>query len=776
MLSKKLNIYTILASAFFISACSNTRRLPEGETLYVGSKVNIKDKEADRRQLKVLKEDLTGAVKPRPNSTILGIRLKLTVYNMVHDTSKKGFIRKAIRKFGEPPVLASQFDAEKNRKLLVNIAENKGFFYPSVIVSTKTRAKKTRSIFDVTTGPQYKIREVKFKQTNAQVTKDVAAQQPKTLLQKGQPYNLDLIKGERDRIDKQLKEIGYYYFNSDYLLVQVDTGVGDHQVDMYVKVKEDAPIEAREKYYINRVFIYPNYRIERQRRNSGDSTRLTRRVQQSRVQDTLFYERYYIIGNTKAYKPFVFTQAMQFYPGDEYNRTDQNMALNRLINIGTFKFVKNEFEPYGENLLDVKYQLTPLPKKSIRTELGGYTKNDSRVGSEVSVSWRNRNALRGAELFAIRASAGAEVQGGGSRKRPSIYQFSIEPSLTIPRFVIPFIDVKSSSMFVPKTVIRTRYDLQMRTNLYGINSFSGAYGYQWKENVKSEHQLFPINITYVKTDTLNKDSVFTINFSNLVFNGLIIGPTYDYTYNTRVTGSPSRNDYFFNGQIDFSGNILGLVQGASQTDKQKLFGQPYAQYMKFQIDFRHYLNYGANPNSILASRILTGFGYPYGNSNILPNVKQFFSGGNSSLRGFPSRLVGPGLFHEDPNNRTFIETSGDIKLELNTELRAQLYSFVHGALFIDAGNIWTYNNSSLFPGGKFSSQTFLNELAANVGAGIRFDFKILVLRLDLGIPVRKPWLLKDDESGEPWDFSFAFGDKVWRRENLILNLGIGYPF
>ncbi len=772
---KQYYIYIVICLSALGMSCSNARYLPKGESLFLGGSVDIHDKYGSKRERKTLEEDLEAAVKPKPNTTVLGIRLKLTAYNLAHDTSKKGFIRKALRKFGEPPVLASRFDAAVNKQLFTNLMENRGYFYPRVNVALKTRRKKTKAMFDVYTGPQYTIHEVYVVRDSTSVTNDIYEAHDKSLLHKGDPYNLDVIKAERERIDKVLKEQGYYYFSPDNIIVLADSTIGNHEVNLYVEVKKDIPEDAGRQFYINRVFIYPNYRIGNGRRfRNGDSTRVARRRRRSlRNDDTLFYKRYYIIGNTHLYKPRIFTQAMQFYPGDLYNRTDQNRALNRLINMSTFKFVKNEFKRKDENLLDVSYYLTPLPKKALRTELGGYTKNDSRVGSEVSLSWRNRNAMHGAELFAIKGSAGFEVQGTGNRKRPSTYQFSIEPSITFPRFVVPFIDVPSSSLFVPHTVLKTNYTLQIRKALYRLNSFSFNYGYEWKEDIRKEHQLFPINITYVKTDTLNKDTTFHVNFSNLVFNGLIIGPTYEYTFNTRVSETPRHDEFYFNGQADLSGNILGLVQDANEaTNPQTIFGQRYAQYVKLQTDFRHYLNYGRSPAAILASRIFIGVGIPYGNSSILPNVKQFFSGGNSSLRGFPSRLVGPGTFHEPVDSLTFIETSGDLKLELNTELRTPIYNFIHGAAFIDAGNIWTYNKSTLFPGGKFEGDKFLSQLAVDVGVGLRFDFKILVLRLDLGIPVRKPWLPAEQR----WDFAFQFGEPEWRKENMILNLGIGYPF
>jgi outer membrane protein insertion porin family len=278
----------------------------------------------------------------------------------------------------------------------------------------------------------------------------------------------------------------------------------------------------------------------------------------------------------------------------------------------------------------------------------------------------------------------------------------------------------------------------------------------------------------VRTDTVGtSEETRNLNFSNLIFNGLIIGPSYEFTYNS-LAGLAKTNKFYFNGLADFSGNILGLVQGAKPESPKELFGAHYAQYMKYQVDFRHYLQWAPDPHNVLASRIIVGVGLPYGNSSQLPNVKQFFSGGNSSLRGFRSRLVGPGTYNERYlyGTNTFLESLGDIKLEFNTEFRANLYQFLNGAVFLDVGNIWLAKENPSFPGGHFTSN-WINELAADVGVGLRFDFQILILRLDLATPIRKPWL----PEGERMVFNqINFSSPEWRRDNLILNIAIGYPF
>ncbi len=759
-----------VAALATLAGCSNTKYLAQGESLFVKSEVKFKNHEAKKREEKALKDELESAVRPAPNKKFLGMRLKLAIYNRVDTPKKEKGLRNWLKyKVGQPPVKMSDVDIPYNSKVMVSILENRGFFFPDVSPQVQSRNRKTKLRFEVITGEQYKLRNIHYPDSGTTTLNSIIFPlHRKSLLKQGEPYNFELIKAERERINANLKNTGYYFFIPDYVLVEVDTTVGDHQVDLYITVKKEIPEKATWQYHINNIYINPAYRLV-------DSARGRRR---EIGPDTLNYEnRYYIIGRTKRYKPSIFKIPMQFTPDERYNRDDQIATVSKLVNMGTFKFVKNEFKEIytHEPRLDVFYELTPYAKKSLQVEVGAVTKNDSRAGSQINISWRNRNTFRGAELFTIKGSAGFETQYSGVVRRPNTYQFGIEPSLTFPRFLVPFIDIPSSSKYVPKTIANIGYNLMIRNTLFRLHTFRAGYGFNWKEDARKEHEFFPFNITYVRADTLNRDSASQINFSNLLFNGIIIGPRYLFTYNTRGTGEIHKHDFYFTGELDLSGNILGWAQGTSVNEPpRRLLGAVYAQYAKATAELRHYNNYSINKHSIWANRLLVGFGIPYGNSYTLPNIKQYFSGGNSSLRGFRSRLVGPGTFNEqyESGNTTFIETNGDIKLELNTELRAQLINFFHGAVFIDAGNIWTYRDNPNFPGGKFTS-SFMKEIAVSGGLGLRLDFNILVIRLDCGIPFRKPWL----PDGQRWVLNdIRLGDPFWRRQNLIFNLAIGYPF
>lgn len=759
----RINPINILFCFFILllSACSNTKNIAQNDSLYLGSSVKITDKQASKKERKFLRKELSGAIRPLPNKKVLGMRLKLRLYNFAGVPKKpKGFKNWLRNKVGEPPVLTSSFSLPTNEKLLHNVLQNRGYFFNTVVGKVETKKKKSTAQFDIVTGPQYKIKQTFFLEDSvAQIAKDINATAGQTLLKPGAPFNLELIKGERLRIEKILKEQGYYYFKPDYLFIEADTNVGEHLVDMKLRLKQDSiPDVAYRVYRINDVFVYANYQLNR---TSADTSRA----------DAVEYKGYYIIDKRKKYRPFLFANMLMFHKGEKYNRTDQNTSISRFISLNTFKFVKNRFQPVGDTLLDVYYYLSPFPKKSLRFEIGANTQNDSRAGSQIGVSWRNRNSMRAAEEFMVKLNGGFESQFSGIAQQPSIYTWGAQVGLSFPYFVVPFFNVPSNSSAVPRTILKANYNYESQQGLLRINSYKLSFGYNWKETVRKDHQLYPININYVKTDSFS-DVRSNATYANLLFNGLIIGPTYEYTFNSQI-GSSSPDNYYFNGLADFSGVIIGAAQKADYKDNpREILGQNYAQYAKFQTDFRYYHRFPNN--NIWANRLLIGAGIPYGNSAQLPNIKQFFSGGNSSLRGFRSRLVGPGTFNEKYLRGTtnYIQALGDIKLEVNTELRVDIYKFFKMGFFAEAGNIWLYNDNPSFPGGKFSS-SFLKELAGDVGLGLRFDFKILLLRFDMAIPVRVPWL----PEGNRWVFNkIDFYSPEWRSDNLIFNLAIGYPF
>lgn len=756
----------------FAVSCSNTKYLKEGEMLYTGAEIKIENDSLSKSSKKVLKSELEDNLTPKPNSSFLGLRPKLFFYNIAKEPKKeKGFNYWLKYKIGEKPVLLSDVDREFNKNIIVNYSENKGYFNAKATYDTVSKNKKAQVIYTLRPGNQYLINKVKFQNDSIPVTEEIVKVSDKTLLKEGNPFDLGVIKSERERIDNQLKQKGFYYFHPDNLIIQADSTVTkNHKVELNVKLKENTPDLAKQQFTIDKVIVFPNYNIRDVKDGKYnipmDSDSLAKYA----------HDDIYVIDPEQKFKPKIFDRALYFKKGDLYNRADHNLTLNRLINLGVFKFVKNEFviSDSLNHKFDTYYLLTPRQIQSLRLEALGRTNSANYAGSELNLNWTHRNLFRGAEQFKASVYGAFDVQIGGPKDAKNLFRAGANAQLSIPRIVAPF-RFNSSSAFVPRTNISIGYEFQNRTEYYTLNTFSGSFGYLWKENVRKEHDLKIIDITYVTpanvTPLYDSISAKSQALQRVVQKQLIFGPTYSYTYTNTML--PKKNTIYYKGTLDLAGNLTGLFSGANVKDgKQKsIFGVPFSQYAKMEHDFRFYHKLG--DKSSFASRFIGGIAYPYGNSDNIPFSKQFFSGGSNSIRAFRARTLGPGSF--DPRTIKqgyYFDQSGDIKLELNAEYRANIYKFLNVAFFADAGNIWLVNDDIQRPGAKFSND-FLSEIAVGAGFGLRLDFSILILRLDLAMPFRVPYY----EKGDRWTFDkINFGNSSWRRDNLILNIAIGYPF
>lgn len=761
-------LFTVALLLF--ASCNTTKLVPKGDALYTGATIKVKDSTLTKKQKHKVEETTENLPQPKPNSRFFGIPFKLIFYNMAGDTSKHGFIRKFLRKLGSPPVLLSSVNLDYNVKLLENYLQNLGYFHTVASADTIVKRRKGHAYYTVTPGPVYTIRNVSFETDSSSVGQAIKGTQSKTLLHPGDPFNLVIIKGERERIDARLKEEGYYFFSPDALIVEADSTVGKDQVDLFVKLKADAPLIAEKPYIIDSVYIFPNYRLN----GNGVDTSL---------QAKSLYGGYYIVDPKNKFKPKLFPEIMRFDSGDVYNRNDHNLTLSRLINLNVFKFVKNRFEVTESNnpdtgKLNTYYYLTPQEKKSLRAEISGNTKSNNYVGSDITFSFRNRNTFRGAEELEIHTNVGTEVQYSGYKSGYNTYDIGGGITLTIPKFVVPFFHFTTTNAFVPKTKIDLSYDLLNRRKLYTLSSMQGELGYEWKPSYDVQQTLHLFSINYVHAINVTKQYTDSIARNLILKHSIdtqfIIGSNYSFTVNPFANEAlATGTGFYFEGLADFSGNLAGLlVPTDPATGEKRLLGAAISQYMKAQTDLRYYLQFSKKAR--LANRLILGFGYPYGNSRQLPYIKQYFIGGNNSIRAFRSRSVGPGTFRPaNADSLTFFpDESGDLKLEMNTELRYAFNNVVRGAFFVDAGNIWLYRPDPQMPGAVFN-KNFLSQLAVGTGIGLRLNFTILLLRLDLGMPLREPWL----PQGQRWVMNqIDFGDRQWRRKNLVLNIAIGYPF
>jgi outer membrane protein assembly factor BamA len=748
-----------------VAGCSSTRGLKPGQILYTGADVKINpDTSAKIDDEKFVKTTLEGKTRPKPNSSILGIKYKLFFYNLAGEPKKpKGFKHWLRTKLGEPPVLLSEVKVKYNNDVLTSYLISQGYLQSAVTGDTIVKGKKGRAVYTALTGQRYKINSISFPKDTGNLTNIINQNKDKSLLKVGNFYDLDTYKAERDRIDNDLKEQGYFYFSPDYLIMQVDSTIGKNLVDIRVRIKDIAPEAGIKPFTIKNINIYPSYSLRR------DST--------LRKLDPLVYHDFNIYDDRNTFKPRVFDRLVFFKKDELYNRRDHNLSLNRMVNIGAFQNVKAEFLPldsFKNDQLDLNIFLTPLRKNSLSFGVTGTSKSNNFVGSEVKLTQTTRNVFRGAEILEISASGGFETQvSGKSAQNLNSYSLTGEAKLTFPRFIVPFYKPNSTNAFIPKTIASVSYQLLNRGSLYTLNSFKGEFGYSFRENQYKEHVFNPISINYVQPSIKQRDTVALFDsipgLRYTLQRQLIIGSNYNFTYTNQMDQS-RRNNMYFNGSIETGGNVWGLFTPKNGKGQRSLFDVPLNQFVRLEADFRDYFK--INRGVTWANRLNAGYGYAYGSSTSLPFVRQFFAGGSNDIRAFKARSLGPGTFKVADTVR-FADQGGDVKIMLNTELRFKLVSVLYGALFADAGNVWLRKEDPARPGSEFKAKNILSELAVGTGAGLRVDASIFVIRLDVAFPVRKPYL----PEGQRWVFDqVSFGSSAWRRENLIYNIGIGYPF
>jgi len=785
MNNQKIKYVIVLFLAFIAGGCSVKKHIPEGEMLYVGANITVKpDTLASGMKLDQLETELEDLVRPTPNKTLFGYPYKVGLYYFLGEpTREKGFRNWFRKKLGEPPVFVTNRMIGTNAEILQSHTNNEGYFRSTVRGKLEPeKSYTTKASYEAHVKQRYSINSYQYRlKDSTGFYKDLIDTETLTYLKPGNPYRLEVIQAERIRIDEALKQKGYYYFSPDYMIIKVDSSRNNHTVDLFLELKPTVLQTALKPYYIRDIYVF-----------AESETILPDTVEpNSEIRRGIK-----IVDKTNSYRNFIFTDAIAFERGSLYNTEAHNTSLARLVNLKNFKFVKNQFEliPRSDSsMLDVYYYLTPQKKKFIQTELSGVTKSNNLAGVQFNVGWSNRNIFRAAEMLRISASIGKDVQiGGGSANANDFFRFSTEAELSFPRFIIPFYNPDPvNSRGLPRTSLTLGYESLNQIGLYTLTSIRGHWSYYWQRNTKWEHTLTPLGINLVRPGNISNEFIERLFMSenpldfnrylNILQNRLILESQYNFTFNpARRRYSP--HQFVFSGGVNLAGNIVGLIVKNKDPESDihgQIFNIPYEQFGRFDGEVKYF--YDVSKSVRWANRFLFGLGVPYGNSNTLPQIKQYFAGGSTGIRAFQARTVGPGAYYATPEERASFGNNsyGDIRLEFNSEFRIKLTSLIQTAIFMDAGNIWEYRYSETSRFGEAAAFTsdFYKQIAVGGGLGLRLDFSYLVFRLDLATPFRKPWYTVDPEKKSPWVFKeINFGDKSWRKENLVLNIAVAFPF
>ena len=762
-----VNRYLIGLGIFLMAttSCSVRKHLPKGTYLYNGSKVAVTKTPDNPVGTKTITKQLKALTFPKKNKMILGYPYQVGIWYALGEPRRKNGIKSFLKnRLGEPPQLSTMVKLKSNEENLLAFVENHGYFKSAVSSSSSVKGYKMTAIYDVKLPRPYSIDSINWSLDSTLLSRDILSidNRPR-LLKPNEQFNLDNIKAETRRTDLALKTKGYYYFSPDYIKTYLDTSAGNHKANVFFSIREETPVLARVPQTIQSIVLFPNYTLIYPPPDTS-KTGLTE------------YKGILIRDTIRQFKPSALINSLTYRPGSLYNLEIHNESLNRFIKMGAFKFVKSRYEPAGDSadlsLMNVYYYLTPYKRRSLNAELGGFSKSNSFTGAQINVNWKNRNLLAGAEQLAVKTYAAIETSSVDTLKKNNNWRVGGEVTLTIPRFIAPF-RIKESHYAPPFTRFTMGYEWVRRQLYYTKNFLHFQYDLSWRQRNGMDHLLAPVSITLNNTtafsDTYQQklNQYPLLNYANLP--ELLLGTLYNLTYSTRNT--LASNIFYLSANVDASGNLLGLFNKSDTPFSKKIGGAYFAQYLKLDLDARYTRK--LTGKSQWANRIFIGIGMPYGNSAYLPFTKQFVIGGGNSLRGFKPRTLGPGTVLTSADQQAiYPQIGGDYKLEMQTEFRFQVSGPLHGALFADAGNIWTKNELLYGSNGKLKGN-LLNSIAVDAGVGIRYDINVLIIRLDVGIPLRKPWLA----NGRQWvldDIDFSKGQ--WRRDNMIFNFGIGYPF
>lgn len=739
-----------------LQSCSVKKNIPEEERLYTGASIEIESDSVIQNQSQ-LKSVLEKTLRPKPNKKFLGMRLGLFFYyKMQKDTP--GFINRFLyKRMGENPVYQSDVEPFEVEEILVNRLENRGFFYSAASHKFDEKEKEASITYSLTVPTPYLMGNYRLDSIPSPIASEIEESVSETKLSKGMRFDLSNLKLERERIDKDLKRKGYYNFNPSFLIFEADTNQYDKKrFDLFLRLKKETPQKSVVPYRISRINVYADYDAE-----------------DSEEKEKVRYNEKNYVNGTRFFKPKRLDPFITLEEGQYYDPEDSRNSARRLSTIGVYKFVNIQYKEVDSvltdslGLLEADIFLSPLNKRVLRAELQAVSKSNSFAGPGLALNYGNRNLFKGGETFNTTGRFGYEFQAGGQGEggRTSL-ELGIKNELILPRMLFPVkIDHNYFKYDIPKTKIGVNVEYLNRTKLYALLTATAQFGYLWQANRFVTHEITPISLNYTKKVYTSKefDSILDRNpFLRRSFEQQFIpGGQYSYTYNGMID-THKEHQFYVNANIDVAGNSMSLFGRKHDEGKKTVLGMEYAQYIKGDVDLRYHFNLGKE--QVIATRIFGGYGLPYGNSDVMPFVKQYYSGGPYSVRAFRIRSLGPGTFRDEDNgNSNYFDRTGNIRLEANIEYRFPIVSFLKGAVFADAGNVWnSKGNPEYNYQDKFTS-SFISELGMGAGVGLRVDVQGFVLRFDFAAPFHDP----TKDKGERFDFDV---------KGTIFNFGIGYPF
>jgi outer membrane protein assembly factor BamA len=752
-------------------SCRPTKYVPDNEYLLKKNEIEFEEK-TTKKTLK--KDELEKHIRQKPNKKILGLKFHLWLYNL-SNIDKDNKFNKLLRKLGEPPVIYDKYTKNKTEKRLTQYLRNKGYHLAEVDDSVRFKNKKAFVMYKIQANEPYRINDIKYTFEDTTLQTVVFSDTTNSLLQKGERFDVDYLKNERIRIESLLKNKGYYNFSREYIHFQVDSTVGDKQVNINVNIKKFTTKNKNNQiitikhptYTIRNIYVHANY--------DPQQALSDKEKYHSKLDTTIIDNFFYITDTTHPVKikPKTVLNTIYIENGALYSYKDVQQTYNHLSSLRLFKLINIKFIekdiPTGDKNpeLDCNIQLSPHLYQSYNLEVEG-TNASGDIGIAGNVLYQHKNLFNGAEILDIRVRSAIEaLKEREINQYSNTLQYGSDIRIRLPRFLLPLKREAFIKKYNPKTDLSMAYNYQRRPD-YTRAIANASFGYNWKGNKYNSHMINPVELNYV--NLIDTSQIFWNEIDPFLKNSyqdhLIGNTSYRFVFNTQEV-EDNTDFVFVRFNTEIAGNILSAAYNLTGQQKEdgsySLFGIKYAQYIRTDIDLRYYQV--LNESDKIVYRIFSGLGYPYNNSNVMPFEKKYFSGGANSIRAWQVRTLGPGSYKEESK---YPNSMGDIKLEANIEYRFALIWLIEGALFVDAGNIWAINKDDSRGGAFFKTNQFYKDIAIGTGFGMRFDFSFFIFRLDIGLKARDP----ANPAGEKW----IPGNQKINSEHINLNIGIGYPF
>ena len=765
----------IIGLVVVTAACSSTKHVPQGKLLLDKVKINVTDPHKD-----VEASQLANYLRQNANHRVLGgLKLQLALYNIAGRDSANWFNR-WIKRVGTPPVIYDSALTVASADQLHMALSNRGFMNNVVTyqVEADSAKRKARVNYDITLGEPYYIRSIDYDIPDEDLRDIILADTARFTVHEGDLLNYNRLDEWRQNITENLRNHGYYAFNKEYITFMADTAAGSKAVDLTLNSRDPYRNDhmpyytEHEPFYVRDVVYVTDYDpVELHGAFWGADT------------VTLHSGIKIIEGPDRYLRHDVLDECNHIEPGQLYNAEAITRTYRALGRLNILKQINIDVRPLGEVdgvlMVDAYVLLSPDKSQTVSVSLEG-TNSEGDLGFGVGLDYEHRNIFKGAEVLSAKAKVSYEsISGNLSGLINNNYsEYSTELGLTFPKFMFPFLKRSFKRKIQASTAFTVNFDYQARPEYTRIIA-GGSWRYQWTERSRRmAHTLTLVDVSVISVPKYNEEFFKRITNPLLFYSyqdHLIMRMGYNFyrtnkaEMNVLQMGRFQRNVFTIRANAETAGNLLyGLShltgQKADADGSYKAIGIRYSQYFKADADysFTHYFDHRQS----VAFHVGAGVAVPYGNSDVLPFEKRFYSGGANSVRGWGVRTLGPGSYDSNNNLSKFIYQCGDIRFDVNLEYRAKLFWVVELGLFMDAGNIWTIKNYEDQPGGVFKFNKFYEQIAAAYGAGIRLDFKYFLVRVDMGMKAHNP----------------ASGQEHWPllhprfKRDSEFHFSVGYPF